>query len=256
MRPLTIGIAGGTASGTTTVARRLVERLLGHPVAFLDQDAYYKDLADTPLEERRAFNFDHPDAFDTELLVAHLRELQAGRAVEKPVYSFAAHTRTRDTVRVNPGDVIILEGILVLALEPVRRELDVKVFVDSDADVRVIRRLSRDIKERGATSTASSSSTSAPCGPCTSASSSRRSATPTSSSRTAATTTSPSRWWRARSGRSWARPCAGPCLWSRACTRAAEPPRPSGCTPSRPTPTRPERRPAPRAPARSTPRAP
>ena len=149
MRPLTIGIAGGTASGKTTVARRLVERLQGHPVAFLDQDAYYRDLADMPMEERRAFNFDHPDAFDTELLVAHLRELQAGRAVEKPVYSFAEHTRTRDTVRVNPGDAIILEGILVLALEAVRRELDVKVFVDSDADVRVIRRLSRDIKERG-----------------------------------------------------------------------------------------------------------
>jgi uridine kinase len=149
VRPLTIGIAGGTASGKTTVARRLVERLAGHPVAFLDQDAYYRALADLPLEERRAFNFDHPDAFDTELLVAHLRELQAGRAVEKPVYSFAEHTRTRDTVRVAPGDAIILEGILVLALEPVRRELDVKVFVDSDADVRVIRRLSRDIKERG-----------------------------------------------------------------------------------------------------------
>ncbi len=149
MRPLTIGIAGGTASGKTTAARRLVERLAGHPVAFLDQDAYYRDLADMPIEDRRAFNFDHPDAFDTDLLVAHLRDLQAGRPVEKPVYSFAEHTRTRDTVRVNPGDVIILEGILVLAMEPVRRELDIKVFVDSDADVRVIRRLSRDIKERG-----------------------------------------------------------------------------------------------------------
>jgi uridine kinase len=149
VRPLTIGIAGGTASGKTTVARRLVERLAGHPVAFLDQDAYYRDLSDMPLEERRAFNFDHPDAFDTELLVAHLRELKEGRAVEKPVYSFAEDTRTRETVRVNAGDAIILEGILVLALEPVRHELDVKVFVDSDADVRVIRRISRDIKERG-----------------------------------------------------------------------------------------------------------
>jgi uridine kinase len=149
VRPLTIGIAGGTASGKTTAARRLVERLAGHPVAFLDQDAYYRDLADMAIEERRAFNFDHPDAFDTDLLVAHLRDLQAGRPVDKPVYSFAEHTRTRDTVRVNPGDVIILEGILVLAMEPVRRELDIKVFVDSDADVRVIRRLSRDIKERG-----------------------------------------------------------------------------------------------------------
>lgn len=149
MRPLTIGIAGGTASGKTTVARRIIERLAGHPVAFLDQDAYYRELSDLPLEERRAFNFDHPDAFDTDLMVSHLRELQAGRAVDKPVYSFAEHTRTRDTVRVHPGDAVIVEGILVLALEQVRRELDVKVFVDSDADVRVIRRLSRDIKERG-----------------------------------------------------------------------------------------------------------
>ncbi|HZX93740.1 MAG TPA: uridine kinase [Myxococcales bacterium] len=149
MRPLTIGIAGGTASGKTTVARRLVERLAGHAVAFLDQDAYYRDLGDMTLEERRSFNFDHPDAFDTELLVSHLRDLQAGRAVEKPVYSFAEYTRTRETVHVNPGDVIIVEGILVLALPPLRHELDVKVFVDSDSDVRVIRRLSRDIKERG-----------------------------------------------------------------------------------------------------------
>lgn len=148
-RPLTIGIGGGTASGKTTVARRLVERLAGHPIAFLDQDAYYRDLSDMPFEERKAFNWDHPDAFDTDLLVSHLRDLKNGRAIDKPVYSFAEHTRTRDTVRVNPGDAIILEGILVLALEPVRRELDVKVFVEADADVRVIRRLSRDIKERG-----------------------------------------------------------------------------------------------------------
>jgi uridine kinase len=149
VRPLTIGIAGGTASGKTTVARRLVERLAGHPVAFLDQDAYYRDLAELPLEERKAFNFDHPDAFDTDLMVAHLRDLKDGKSIDKPVYSFAEHTRTRDTTRVQPGDAIILEGILVLSLEQVRRELDVKVFVDSDADVRVIRRLSRDIKERG-----------------------------------------------------------------------------------------------------------
>ena len=149
MRPLTIGFAGGTASGKTTAARRLVERLADHPVAFLDQDSYYKDLSHLPLVERASFNFDHPDAFDTDLLVAHLRELKQGRAIEKPVYSFVQNSRTADTVRVNPGDVVIAEGILVLALEPVRRELDMKVFVDADDDVRVIRRLSRDIKERG-----------------------------------------------------------------------------------------------------------
>jgi uridine kinase len=149
VQPLIIGIAGGTASGKTTVARRLVERLGTHPVAVLDQDSYYRDLADLPLEERARFNFDHPDAFDTALLVRHLRELRAGNPVEKPVYSFTKHTRTGETVRVNPGDVVILEGILVLALEPVRELLEVKVFVDSDADVRVLRRVSRDIKERG-----------------------------------------------------------------------------------------------------------
>jgi uridine kinase len=146
---LTIGIAGGTASGKTTVARRLVERLAGHPVAFLDQDSYYRDLSTTPLAARRSFNFDHPDAFDTDLLVAHLSELKQGRPVDKPVYSFTEHSRTAETVRVNPGDAIIIEGILVLALEPVRALLDMKVFVDSDSDVRVIRRISRDIKERG-----------------------------------------------------------------------------------------------------------
>jgi uridine kinase len=149
VQPLTIGIAGGTASGKTTVARRLVERLGTHPVAVLDQDSYYRDLADLPLEERARFNFDHPDAFDTALLVRHLGDLRAGRAVDKPVYSFTQHTRTGETVRINPGDVVILEGILILALEPVREMLDVKVFVDSDADVRVLRRVSRDIKERG-----------------------------------------------------------------------------------------------------------
>jgi uridine kinase len=149
VQPLTIGIAGGTASGKTTVARRLVERLGTHPVAVLDQDSYYRDLADLPLEERARFNFDHPDAFDTALLVRHLVELRAGKSVEKPVYSFTQHTRTGETVRVNSGDVVILEGILILALEPVRDLLDVKVFVDSDADVRVLRRVSRDIKERG-----------------------------------------------------------------------------------------------------------
>jgi len=149
VQPLTIGIAGGTASGKTTVARRLVERLGTHPVAVLDQDSYYRDLADLPLEERARFNFDHPDAFDTALLVRHLGDLRAGKAIDKPVYSFTQHTRTGETVRVNPGDVVILEGILILALEPVREMLDVKVFVDSDADVRVLRRVSRDIKERG-----------------------------------------------------------------------------------------------------------
>jgi uridine kinase len=149
VRPLTIGFAGGTASGKTTAARRLVERLADHPVAFLDQDSYYKDLAHLPMSERANFNFDHPDAFDTDLFVAHLRELKQGRGVDKPVYSFTEFTRGADTARVNPGDVIIAEGILLLAIESVRREMDIKCFIDADDDVRVIRRVSRDVKERG-----------------------------------------------------------------------------------------------------------
>ncbi len=147
--PLVIGIAGGTASGKTTVARRIVDSLAGHRVAFLDQDSYYRDLSDTPLEERKAFNFDHPDAFDVPLLLQHIRALKVGRSVEKPVYSFAEHTRTRETVPVQAGDVLIVEGILVLSIEALRLEQDMRIFVDADDDVRIIRRLERDILERG-----------------------------------------------------------------------------------------------------------
>jgi uridine kinase len=149
MGQFVLGIAGGTASGKTTVARQLKERLSGQRVAFLDQDSYYKDLSDMTLEERREINFDHPDAFDTELLVAHLRELKAGRGIDKPVYSFTESVRDGRTVRVDSGDVVILEGILVLAIEPIRKELDIRIFVDTEDDVRIIRRLTRDIKERG-----------------------------------------------------------------------------------------------------------
>ena len=143
-----LGIAGGTASGKTTVARKLKERLTGR-VAFLDQDAYYKDLSDLSLEERREVNFDHPDSFDTELLVHHLRELKAGRGIDKPVYSFTESVREKRTVRVEPGEFVLLEGILVLAIEAIRKELDIRIFVDTEDDVRIIRRLTRDIKERG-----------------------------------------------------------------------------------------------------------
>jgi uridine kinase len=144
-----LGIAGGTASGKTTVARKLVERLTHRRVAFLDQDSYYKDLSDLTLEERREINFDHPDAFDTELLVQHLRDLRSGKAIEKPVYSFTHSVRDKRTVRVEPGDLVVIEGILVLSIDAIRKELDIKIFVDAEDDVRVIRRLTRDIKERG-----------------------------------------------------------------------------------------------------------
>jgi uridine kinase len=149
MTPLVLGIAGGTASGKTTVARKLVERLSGLPVAFLDQDSYYKDLSDLPLEVRREVNFDHPDAFETELLVAQIRELKSGRPVEKPVYSFTRSVRETTTHRVDPAEIVVVEGILVLGIEAIRKELDVRIFVDAEDDVRIIRRLTRDLKERG-----------------------------------------------------------------------------------------------------------
>jgi uridine kinase len=148
--PLVVGIAGGTASGKTTVARRIREALKVAPVAFIDQDSYYRSLSDLSLEERREVNFDHPDAFDTDLLVAHLQALKAGQSVEKPVYDFVESLRdpTR-TVTVEPAEIILIEGILVLHMPQVRELLDVKIFVDAEDDVRIIRRLTRDIKERG-----------------------------------------------------------------------------------------------------------
>lgn len=147
--PLVVGIAGGTASGKTTVARKVREALADCRVAFIDQDSYYRDLADMPLEERRQVNFDHPDAFETDLLVRHLQELKAGRAVDKPVYDFRTCTRHPEVVRVDPGDIILIEGILVLHMKEVRDELDVKIYVDADDDLRILRRLTRDIKDRG-----------------------------------------------------------------------------------------------------------
>ncbi len=147
--PLVVGIAGGTASGKTTVTRKIHEALAGQRVAFIDQDSYYKDLSDLSLEDRRELNFDHPDAFDTDLLVRHLRDLKAGRPAEKPVYNFVTSTREARTVTVEPGDLILIEGILVLHIEAIREELDVRIFVDAEDDVRIIRRLTRDIKHRG-----------------------------------------------------------------------------------------------------------
>lgn len=146
---LVVGIAGGTASGKTTVARKVHEALSPSRVAFVDQDSYYRDLTGMTLEDRREVNFDHPDAFDTDLLVEHLKQLKSGSAVEKPVYNFVTSTREPRTVTVNPADIILIEGILVLHMEQVRRQLDLRIFVETEDDVRIIRRLTRDIKERG-----------------------------------------------------------------------------------------------------------
>jgi uridine kinase len=149
-RSLTIGVAGGSGSGKTTVAHGILEALAGDAV-LVDQDAYYKDLAHLPLEERARVNFDHPDAFDTELMIAHLGRLAAGEAIDKPTYDFSRHTRGGAVVRIEPRPVIVVEGILLFADARLRDALDVKVFVDVADDVRFIRRLLRDVQERGRT---------------------------------------------------------------------------------------------------------
>ena len=149
-RPLVIGLAGGSGSGKTTVAQAILEAIVTESV-LIDQDAYYKDLAHLPLEERKKVNFDHPDAFDTELMIAQLRLLVSGHVIEKPTYDYPAHTRAAATVRVEPRDVILVEGILLFADARLRQLFDVKVYVDVADDVRFIRRLQRDVVERGRT---------------------------------------------------------------------------------------------------------
>lgn len=144
-----IGVAGGSGSGKSTVVRRIVEGLAVARVAVIHHDAYYRDLGDLPIEDRAKINYDHPDSLETELLVRHLRSLRAGDTVEVPVYDFAAHERLTETRSVRPASVIIVDGILILAVPELRGLMDIKVFVDTDADVRLMRRLRRDIEERG-----------------------------------------------------------------------------------------------------------
>ena len=151
MRPVIIGVAGGTGSGKTTVAHKILERVGTENISYIPHDAYYKDLSHLPPEERRKVNFDHPDSLESELMIEHLKQLRSGEAVEIPVYDFTRHTRTDETEEVVPAPVVIVEGILIFA-EPALRELfDVKLFVDTDADIRFIRRLRRDVQERGRT---------------------------------------------------------------------------------------------------------
>ncbi len=146
---LVIGIAGGTGSGKTTVARRILKRIGTEHVALLSQDSYYKHQPHLTKEERAQVNYDHPNSFDNELLIEHLQALRQGRSVQVPVYSFSEHIRTEETIPLAPTPVVVLEGILVLADELLRQEMDIKVFVDTDADVRVLRRINRDMRERG-----------------------------------------------------------------------------------------------------------
>lgn len=149
MKPLVIGIAGGTGSGKSTVARKVADALTAASVAFIDMDAYYRNFAHLTIDERRKLNWDHPDAFDWDLLVQQLARLGAGEAIEKPVYDFVTHTRSDRTVTIPPADVVVIDGILLFADPRVRDLCDVKVFVDADADIRLIRRIKRDMAKRG-----------------------------------------------------------------------------------------------------------
>ena len=148
MKPIIIGVAGGTASGKTTVSEAILERVGRNRIAYIQHDSYYRDLGHLPLEERAKLNFDHPDALETDLLVAHLRRLQTGEPVEVPIYDFATYIRTGRTRRIEPCLVILVEGILIFVDKKLRDMMDVKLYVDTDADLRLIRRLQRDIRER------------------------------------------------------------------------------------------------------------
>lgn len=147
--PVLIGVAGGSGSGKTTVAKELFRQFQNDSVTMIEQDSYYKDQSHLSADERALTNYDHPFAFDNDLLLAHLQELLAGRAIEKPIYDFKLHNRNEEKVKVDPKDVIILEGMLILEDTRIRDLMDIKVFVDTDADVRIIRRIARDIEERG-----------------------------------------------------------------------------------------------------------
>ncbi len=151
--PLIIGVAGGTGSGKTTVARVILERVGEEHIAYLPHDAYYKDNSHLPPAERAKINYDHPDSLETSLLIEHLKRLREGFPIERPVYDFTTHSRTAETVTVQPHPIIMVEGILIFAEPELRKLFDVKIFVDTDADIRFIRRLVRDIEERGRTMT-------------------------------------------------------------------------------------------------------
>ncbi len=147
-RPVIIGITGGTGSGKSTIARAIFESVPEKRASIIEQDCYYKDQSHLPAEERVKVNYDHPLAFDTDLMIAHLEQLLKGQAVEKPQYDFTVHNRKKETIPVEPRDIIIVEGILVLDSPRMRELMDIKIFVDTDADVRIIRRILRDMQER------------------------------------------------------------------------------------------------------------
>ena len=144
-----IGISGGTGSGKTTVAQKIITSVGADNVVYLQQDSYYRNLGDMPIELRHKVNFDHPDAFDTDLMMNHIEALRAGEGIDQPIYDYATHSRKAETHHVESRPVIIVEGILVLVDAKMCRLMDLKIFVDADADIRFIRRLDRDVHERG-----------------------------------------------------------------------------------------------------------
>ncbi|AUS87614.1 uridine kinase [Lysinibacillus sp. HST-98] len=150
-RPVVIGIAGGSCSGKTSVTRAIYDVFREHSVVVIEQDFYYKDQSHLTFEERLGTNYDHPLAFDNDLLIEHIKKLLVRQPIEKPVYDYVQHTRAEEVIHVEPVDVIILEGILVLEDADLRDLMDIKLFVDTDSDLRIIRRIMRDIKERGRT---------------------------------------------------------------------------------------------------------
>ena len=150
-KPLIIGVTGASASGKTSVSHEILAAFPNDAIAMIEHDSYYKDQSNLSFEKRTQTNYDHPLAFDTDLLIAQLKELQAGRAVDIPIYDYANHNRSSETYRQEPAEVLIVEGILVLEDERLRDLMDIKVFVDTDADVCVLRRIRRDVEERGRT---------------------------------------------------------------------------------------------------------
>lgn len=150
-KPIVIGVAGGSGSGKTSVTRAIIENFTGRSILMIEQDYYYKDQSHLPFEERLKTNYDHPLAFDNDLLLEHINRLLDYEPINKPVYDYALHTRSDEVILVEPKDVIILEGILILEDERLRNIMDMKLFVDTDADIRILRRLLRDINERGRT---------------------------------------------------------------------------------------------------------
>ncbi|MBM7097183.1 uridine kinase [Bacillus sp. H-16] len=150
-KPIIIGVAGGSGSGKTTVANEVYRQFMNQSIVMIEQDAYYKNQDHLPMEKRLQTNYDHPLAFDNDLLLEHLKQLKNSEPVNKPVYDYKNHTRSAEVIPVEPRDVIILEGILILEDERLRDMMDIKLFVDTDADIRIIRRMMRDINERGRT---------------------------------------------------------------------------------------------------------